>query len=381
MLFSIFSANVAPVKVLAIATEPSGFNNSIPVLFEIFNTQEADVEFVTTPERKKLLEDRFQQAFLSKSIHFHYFDKDDCASLDKLFNEHQFDFVIGGTSSSSPLEKQGYALANQKGLPSLTVIDFWSYYRERFGLDEAEWQNKALPEKIVTIDDICYQEMIDLGFEPQRLLKAGSPYFEQMFTQAQEKSPTQKESDVFQIGFISSPRSVLNQSENWQHCGFDEYKSLNLLLCSLQKVVANQSRSYHVCIRPHPRGGVEKFAYIEGTFSENITVSVDGGRSISHYIQSCDLLTGLDSIMLMEGAIQGRPAVSIQPELIGTDRLKTNQIGLTTGVYRSQDLLPVLQKLLNNQQRQNSLETVEAIKQSSLGATKRIAQHILKRIS
>ena len=59
-----------------------------------------------------------------------------------------------------------------------------------------------------------------------------------------------------------------------------------------------------------------------------------------------DLVTEMYSTTLIEALHLGKLAVSIQPNLNKQDILPTNRMGLTIPIYKAEDILPTLEKVI-----------------------------------
>ena len=58
---------------------------------------------------------------------------------------------------------------------------------------------------------------------------------------------------------------------------------------------------------------------------------------------------------MIESSYLDRPSISFQPGLIGEDTLITNSLDVTVPVYKEKDLLPVLDKVMHDNNYQAEL--------------------------
>lgn len=363
-------------RVLAICSDPGGVNNVIPVVEELKAHPAISVELVTTESGAANIRRSFKGFDLSD--HMAPVEGSAVDIVQKLFQSASYGAVIGGTSAEQLIERQAYREARHRRLPSLALLDFWSYYRERFGLDDPDWGESAAPAKVVSLDQLCRRELIEAGFSEEQILDYGSPHFERLFKAegaAARRHPKGSSSDIG-VGFVSSPRRRALE-RGWPDCGFDEYKSLTCLVDALRRIADECGRSFKVVIRTHPREEKSKFDSYLSSSDNTVSISLDSNKETRAFFNACDILTGMDSVMLFEGALLGLPAVSIQPGLIGEDRLKTNLIGVTTPVYDGSDLAGVLRALIENGGRRHTAQGLDQLRQASLGAAKRVAEHVV----
>ena len=74
----------------------------------------------------------------------------------------------------------------ERGIPTLSIVDFWSNYTERFD---------TLPDKIAIIDEQMRQEMLAEGFPDDKLVITGQPAFD----------------------CLAEKRKRFDESDSWKH--------------------------------------------------------------------------------------------------------------------------------------------------------------------
>ena len=70
------------------------------------------------------------------------------------FAAEQPDAVLTGSSWGASLDKAAVAVAREMGVVSVTVLDMWSYYRERF-VDAGSGELRYLPDRLAVMDDLA----------------------------------------------------------------------------------------------------------------------------------------------------------------------------------------------------------------------------------
>jgi hypothetical protein len=285
-----------------------------------------------------------------------------CLSDSLSFQEAEEVFRIGGcelllTSTSfggSEFEKMFISLARERGIPSITLLDTWGNYSQRFS--DGEGRIAFLPDRIAVIDERAYQEMVEEGFSPGRLVITGQPAFDDLHPRDQiprgrnrrmlfGKYPVER--DELLVLFASQPFSQIYGTDpsSPRYPGFDEGKVIRLLIRALDSLSAERNRDISLIIRPHPREDSAVYRELKG---ERITVRVTGEGDSRDWILESDLVAGMNSILLVEACYLGVPVISLQPELRGKDLLPTNQAGLSMPVYHSGEIRPAVEGVLFN---------------------------------
>jgi hypothetical protein len=124
-------------------------------------------------------------------------------------------------------------------------------------------------------------------------------------------------------------------------------------------------------IRHHPR---EDAANHRDLRSNGIRILIDNQSNAREAIAAADLVTGMNSVLLLEACYLGALVVSLQPNLQGTDALPTNRLGFSRGVYSEGEAFSALREmLLDDTTRQASVEKLAQFRPSG-DATWRVAE-------
>jgi len=260
--------------------------------------------------------------------------------------------LVSTSVNGIDLEKRVITAARQKGIPSLAVLDFWSNYRERFS--DVAGRLVHLPDQIAVMDDFAREEMIKAGMDGDRIVVTGQPALDSLaewrFRFSADKRNTIRQSlgidqeDTFVL-FASQP--VLDVSGfNCSPAAYSGYTAktvLQALLRAVEKLVS-KGRRLVLVVRPHPR---EKEDWLSGIRSDVVRIVVSREWQARDVVLSADVVTGMDSMLLVESYYTGCPTISIQPGLLLPDSLPTNRNGMTKAVYKESDILPALEDVLD----------------------------------
>jgi hypothetical protein len=278
--------------------------------------------------------------------------------------------LFTGTSVNSiDLEKQFIAAARQLGLPSLSLVDFWTNYAWRFSDDAGNLV--YLPDKIAIMDEYACQEMIREGFDPSGLEITGQPVFDDLADWRAQFSTQRRDEIRTQLGvqagellvlFTSQPLTSLYGSDAFQtkYLGFDEWSVLGELIKALEDIKVETNANIHLVIRPHPRESVKLFMDYKSDSYPITVVETGSGRS---QVMAADLVVGMNTELLIEACYLGCITLSLQPGLRHPDRLPTNRLGFSRAVYDHEGIKPALRELLLDEAaRSRMLENVSKFK-------------------
>lgn len=250
------------------------------------------------------------------------------------------------------LEKQFVAAANVRGIPSLTVMDFWSKYRERFSLAGEELD--ALPELVAVMDEQARSEMIAADFAAERLVVTGQPAFDELahwrsgFTK-QRRGEVRSEFGVgvedLLVVFVSQPFAKFRGQDASEpdFMGYDEHSVVALLVAALEKAAEKSGRSIALLVRPHPREYPEDFAALR---SARVRIQVSSAGDAREVVCAADLVVGMNTILLVEACHLGCIVVSLQPNMRGLDPLPTNRQDISRAVYTEAEIPAVISNYL-----------------------------------
>lgn len=364
-------------RIVAVAGDPGGAAALGPVLAELAGRAEVRVQALAYRQARSVWKRQglaYQE--LPESL--------TPAAADKLLAHPQAALLLTGTSVNGvDLEKKFFAAARQRQVPSLAVLDFWSNYRRRFA--DGNGPLPPVPDRIAVMDQRARDEMIAAGFEAARLCVTGQPAFDALpacranFTSARRAALRRRwgaSGEDAVVLFASQPLASLYGStpDNPRYLGYCEHSVLEALIRALERIAPRCGRAILLVIRPHPR---EKRADLERHCSSSIRVRVEDAGEAREAALAADLVAGMTTVLLLEAALMGCAAVSLQPGLRGADQLACEQGGLIVPVYRNELIEPVLQGLLCNEtlRRQSSQRAAQALQP---GAAGRVVQLVLE---
>lgn len=87
--------------------------------------------------------------------------------------------LLTGTSvNEQQIENRFIRCANQRGVPAIAVMDFWSNYRRRFCDAKDGWMCR--PDLVAVMDERARRDMLREGFDEAQLVVTGQPAWDDL---------------------------------------------------------------------------------------------------------------------------------------------------------------------------------------------------------
>ena len=326
-------------RIACVCGDAGGASAMTPVLTELMKAQRTEVcAFAYLHAR---------QVWTHAHIPFQALDDSlDTATLCAVVGLADAQLLLVGTSvNAQNYERQLIASARTQHIPSLALLDFWSNYRERF--DDAVRILRYLPDCIAVMDEYARDQLIASGFDGARLVITGQPAFDALQAKRalltsgrrqQLRNMWTREAPGRVVLFASQPLSKMPGA-----AGLDEKKIVAHVLQALEIIATQEHLALTLLIRPHPR---EETRWMSELRSDKIRVVVSSEGDAHEIVQAVDLVTGINSVLLVEACHLGCVVASIQIGLCGQDVLPTNSAGYTRAIYEEHALAPVLKTML-----------------------------------
>lgn len=237
---------------------------------------------------------------------------------EQIIKEHQPAFLFAATSCKSDFEHKWRKLAFRLQLKTISFIDYWLHYAERFMFNgETFWG-----DEIWVINETAKLGAIGAGVPSEIIKVVGNPYY----LKVKNHIPKEPKIDFYNklgiepskktILFISDPirDSVSSDKNGDSYLGFNEYTVLNDIFHAFGQLKSEIDLSrFQFIIKLHPREEIQKFKNI-------IAESAPSGLDIIS-IQKCDPLTinyysdyvlGMFSNMIIESVLLNKKVLRIQ---------------------------------------------------------------------
>ena len=266
------------------------------------------------------------------------------------------DVLLLGTAWGPSLDKVLLSTANARGIPSVSVVDMWSYYLERF-LD-AESGGLCLPTKVAVMDRLAFDEAVRAGLPESALVVTGQPYLEalakrlgspELIAEARLLRASWLEDSADQ----EATRLVLFASEaiardfgpgTSYYRGYTEVETLEGLLEAVSSVQLGTRLDIKTVVKLHPEESPE--SYRRGPLASSPKISVVAGQHPWPSMLAADVVVGMTSMLLLESAIAGRPTVSFQPGAGRIEPFIGTRLGMVQAASSTAELSSLLTRLL-----------------------------------
>lgn len=229
------------------------------------------------------------------------------AQVDALLARERVRCVLTGTSMRPARDDLFWGGARRAGIGSIAVLDHWCNYAERF---TRQTPFDTLPDTLAVMDDVAREALLEAGCPPDVLRVTGQPYFDDLLVRiaALDRAAVRHE-----LGVEIDRRLVVFASEP-QHryygdaLGYTEDSALNAAIGAL----ARTDPGALLVVKLHP---LQEDSAHDAVHGEQLPIEVRVLRAYptTHLVAAADVVLGMTSVFLLEGAICGRPTLSIRP--------------------------------------------------------------------
>lgn len=249
-------------------------------------------------------------------------------ALSHLVRAHP-SLLLTGTSFNAVDDGHFWNWAREQSIPSIAFVDHWTNYRQRFS-SAPDCPYDCLPEYIAVIDTLMAQRLIEMDCPKQRILVMGHPGWDDLIRwHHHDNLGLRRElaGDSVLILFVSEPLARFYGTKGTKNSlGYTEKDALALLFDVLDMVGKNRGETYTVAIKPHP---------LDNTPS--VPIMIPSGKRIRaclvefdrlELVAAAEVVIGMNSLLLYEAALMGKPVVALQPDRIYPSDLVDHHPGI-----------------------------------------------------
>ena len=328
------------MNILAAASCAGGANALLPVLRNLQARPETQLRVVA---EKQALQTFRQRGFSVTDAPQELPIRE--ALFRSLFrNDRSPDALLLGTSWGASIEKELLRLSQEWGVPSVSVVDHWSNYRERF-LDPGSGQVR-LPSRIAVMDDHALDQAAAEGL-PRGILKVvGQPHLQSLAAGLNDPALRRQAGELRAtwMGAAKGPLLLFCSETFSDHRGYTETEALEGVAEALDLLEASHPARPQGVVKLHPKQQADRF--LPGPRASRRGFLLAQTEPAWVCLLAADLLVGMTSMLLVEAAVAGRPAISYQPAggrsvpFIGTE------MGIVRAARSVQDLAALLTESL-----------------------------------
>lgn len=217
------------------------------------------------------------------------------------------DWLLCGTSWKSDLHMRGIKLARINGKKSVSFVDHWNDYSERFVRNGA----RNLPDEIWVGDRIA-ETLAKQTFPSLRVKLVPNPYFLELAGQMKGiPALSTRSEDNVTVLYVCEPvrdyAKLLFDDENAM--GYYEEDALRFFLSNVHKVT--NSTIQRIVVRPHPSERENKYSWAAREF--DLPIVTGNKKSLLEEVKDCDIVVGCESMAMVVGLLAKKRVVSCIP--------------------------------------------------------------------
>ena len=281
-------------------------------------------------------------------------------STQHIFEQEKPSLVFTGISEFSNLERYFIDTARKNSSMSVSILDGYDYESIRLKDSKVNPEHKFRPDYLMLIDQIVKGTMLKEGFSENQLIVTGNPYYDSLVHLKESFFQDDLLNVRNDLGIDRKDYLMTFLSQGWSNSikanpeednGYTELTVLRSLEDALNVL---DIQDLCLLVKIHPREDLE---VTRTAFTGKLNkVIFNKGYNTRHSILASDLVSGMFTNGLIESVYLDKDTVSLQPGLNKEDRLITNKLGLTVPVYKQEEVLPTLRKVIYNQEFKNELK-------------------------
>lgn len=323
-------------KLLFISKDPGGVNALIPIIKKCQKSKKFKCNVFSHKLTENMYkEERIPYLPLEK---FNYFSKKKNA-VEKILFYYKPDIIITGSSRPhyhEPVtpEQLFIKYSKTRNINSISILDYWGNYIERFSIYGGQLNYQFVPDKICALDKMSMKLLIDVGINKKNIIITHNPFYDSFVKKTvRQKHKQNNQKSEHNILFVSQPLIEAKQIYNQ---GFTQFEIFDYFLTFLNQWKCDKPKN--ILIWLHPKENKKKWnKIVDYARSDLIKITVDETRS-KKIFESIDFVVSAFSTVLYQSLYYLLPTISIQIGLNKKDQLITNELNLSIPLYRKEDL-------------------------------------------
>ena len=207
------------------------------------------------------------------------------------------DLLLTSTGRSSDLSTCFITLAKSHSIKTVTILEHWLSYKERFGYPSRDWRSN-LPDEIWVVDKLA-RKIAEKEFGKAARIKTKPNFYFKDLRAEYSKSSASKDKRYFNVLFLSQP--ILKKIAS---------KKMKIKITEVEKVTKlinfmktmDCSRPIRFTIRQHPIESRSEFAeVVKGNADSNnfrVALSNPNRNSLVEDVKSADVVIGIQTSAL-----------------------------------------------------------------------------------
>ena len=325
-------------RLLFVSKDPGGVNSIIPIIKKCIEASDKYECIIIAHEltQYRYIEEDISFISLNK---FNYKANKKKAVL-KILTSYHPDIVITGSSRPYDIEsvtpEQIFVeIAKEKKILSISILDYWGEYLERFSSFDGEFNLEYVPDKLCALDQISFKSLLDLGITKDNIEITHNPNFDRIVQKTFKINPQLLNDKIkYNVLFISQP---LIETKDKYNQGYSQIDIFNNLLIFLNNWKSCTPKNVQVWL--HPKEDKNKWDKMisEGS-SKFIKIEISEKRDNNTFEWADFLVSGFSTLMY-QALYYLLPVISMQIGLNKKDQLITNDLALSIPLYTMEEML------------------------------------------
>lgn len=258
-----------------------------------------------------------------------------CNEYNNELREIMPDVLITGTSAKNLNERYLWQEAKKLGIKTIAFVEYWGNYGIRFSdvsvLNAQDFTGvcNMLPDYIIVPDEFAKSEAIKEGVPEELIYPLGNPHFIDVFNKVQTANNIRSkfvDKDEFLITYASQPFI--------EDCGKGE--ELNIL----DDILSLTDRK--LLVKVHPKESLQKFEKYKSR------IILDKTTPMEDILKASDLIISINSIVLLEALIAGKPIISYQKNEQDENKFILTRFGYLPFINNKEDFAKELKNKIQN---------------------------------
>ncbi|MGB8951794.1 MAG: hypothetical protein WCC06_03910 [Candidatus Aminicenantales bacterium] len=328
---------------------------------------------------------------------------DDIAIEDvsRFLLENRANVLLTGAGAYNQIEHTCRLAARANSIPGIAVLDYWFEYEARFHRTHDGTTVESYPGIVCALDNLSREGLLAAGLKPEQVVVTGGPNLEETLHWWEDIDADRSAALRVKYGITASELSIVFFSEPYYTApqglpltgpgglfradgtpvfGYTASEILKMVITSLLSSSLQAQRRVHLLVKPHPLEWQEALR-LQAMQAQSEWLKTDflDEAHPKELMAASDVVIGMSSIALLEAALVGKLALSVQVGLRQTRSLDPcigNALGYTVPVFDSVTLDRVMSSACRGTA---GLRPKPARRLNLAGAAARVADLVLLR--
>lgn len=214
-------------------------------------------------------------------------------------------WLITGTSWKNKFELDAILKAKKQGIKTVTFLDHWVNYHERF-----KYKEKIILPDEIWVGDKEAEQIAKKIFAKTPVMLKPNPYFSDIMERISNFNKKKIDLQTIRILYVCEPVSAhaLVKHGNAQHWGYTEEDALRFFFENISKIFPFIDL---ITVRPHPSEKEEKYDWVNNF--TNKSIKFGGKKDLIEEILDSNIIAGCETTALVIGLMANRRVISSIP--------------------------------------------------------------------